>query len=73
MTEPYQPTPVELRMLAMVAEGYTRSHIGHEIGRKESAVGMTLSRLYARLGAINAPHAVAIGIRTGLIAGEVGR
>lgn len=67
----YQPTETEMRMLALVAEGHTQYTIAREIGTSQTAVAMGLSRLYARLGAINAPHAIAI--RTGLLPREVRR
>lgn len=58
---------VERFLLALVADGQTHASIGRRIGKGKSATTMQLSRIYKRLGARNAPHAVAIAIRAGLL------
>ncbi|MBQ1061307.1 LuxR C-terminal-related transcriptional regulator [Micromonospora sp. C41] len=72
--QPQQPAParpnldpIDRYVLALVADGHTYTAIGRQIGKGKSATTMHLARLYKRLGARNAPHAVAIAIRAGLL------
>ncbi|MEU4781068.1 LuxR C-terminal-related transcriptional regulator [Micromonospora sp. NPDC023633] len=60
-------TPEDVQVLQMVADGLTQQQIGKRIGATHAATSRRLQRLYARLGATNAPHAVAITIRAGLL------
>lgn len=59
--------PIEVRILTLLAAGRTHSAIAHQIGASTDTVSWRLSRLYGRIGARNATHAVAIAIRTGLL------
>lgn len=60
-------TEAERKLMAMVAAGMSYKEIAREIGRSQYATGGLLGRIYKRLGAQNAPHAVAIAIRDGWI------
>lgn len=53
-------TVLERRVLALTASGLTLSRIGYELGIPERAVRRHRARLCEKLGAANAPHAVAI-------------
>ncbi|MEU5939384.1 LuxR C-terminal-related transcriptional regulator [Micromonospora sp. NPDC047548] len=71
-TTPAAPAPERLtdgerRMLAMLAAGLSREQIGRHTGCVPTTVGRQLTRIYRRIGAINAANAVAIAIRDGLI------
>jgi DNA-binding NarL/FixJ family response regulator len=69
MTTPTRPqvTEDERLLLAMVAAGWSHDRIGRRVGRSTKAISNHMSRIYGRLGAANAPHAVAIAIHEGLI------
>ncbi|MEV4197056.1 helix-turn-helix domain-containing protein [Micromonospora globbae] len=71
MTAPTRTRPpvdsADLEILAMVADGQTTRQIGRRLGRTTNGVQSHLSRLYRRMGARNAPHAVAIAINLGLL------
>lgn len=54
-------------LLGMVADGHTHAAIARRTGLAASLVQSRLSAIYRRLGARNAPHAVAIAIRAGLL------
>lgn len=58
---------IQLRMLAMTADGFTQREIGRELGITHHAVSRALSRMYPRMGATCAAHAVAIAIRHHLV------
>ena len=56
------------QVLALVAEGFTDQEIAAELGVKMETVKSHMKNLRAALGARNRAHAVAIGMREGLIA-----
>ncbi|MEV4384373.1 LuxR C-terminal-related transcriptional regulator [Micromonospora sp. NPDC049580] len=60
-------TTEQVALLAEIAEGRTHAAIGRDRGITRSTVEHRLSVLYQRIGARNAPHAVAIAIRAGLL------
>lgn len=60
-------TDDERRLLAMTAAGLNREQIGARTGVVPGTVGRYLTRIYRKLGAVNAANAVAIAIRDGLI------
>lgn len=66
MTRPTLTTD-QVALLAQVADGRTHAAIGRDQGVTRSTVEHRLSVLYRQLGAHNAPHAVAIAIRAGLL------
>lgn len=67
MTGTPELTVVQRYLLALLADGHTHAYIGRRIGKSKSATQNQLSRLYRQIGARNAPHAVAIAIRAGLL------
>lgn len=68
MTQPTPPiTDDERLLLAMLADGWSHDRIGRRVGRSCKAISNHFSRIYGRIGAANAAHAVAIAIRDGLI------
>ncbi|MFI7072086.1 response regulator transcription factor [Micromonospora sediminicola] len=68
-TRPYRTwTPAaEHYLLALIAEGHTAAQIARRLGTSLRAVAAQKERIFRRIGAVNAPHAVAIAIRTRLI------
>ena len=67
MTGTPELTVEQRYLLALVAEGHTHAAIGRRIGISKHAAAMRLARTYRQIGAQNAPHAVAIAIRAGLL------
>lgn len=57
----------EVQVLRLVAAGYTRFEIGEQLHITERTVRTHVSRLLAAMCAVNAPHAVAIGFREGIL------
>ncbi|MEV4197057.1 LuxR C-terminal-related transcriptional regulator [Micromonospora globbae] len=57
--------PQDVRVLQMLADGLTAQQVAHRLGIGVVATRARLCRLYARIGANNATHAVAIAIRAG--------
>jgi DNA-binding CsgD family transcriptional regulator len=62
--------PSELEVLTLVAAGLTHREIARCLNVTTSAVHQRLHRLYVRIGARSAAHAVAITIRTGQLPTE---
>lgn len=54
-------------LLALVAEGRTHQQIARQLGMTRTAISRRIGRVFDDIGAINAPHAVAIALRDGLI------
>ncbi|MEC3979515.1 response regulator transcription factor [Amycolatopsis sp. H20-H5] len=57
----------ELRVLRLIAEGYSNGEIAAELGWSEHTVKNTLYDLMATLGVRNRAHAAAYAVRNGLI------
>lgn len=57
----------EIRVLALMAVGSTNREIGQELWVSEDTVKSHARHLFRKLGARDRAHAVAIGIRSGLI------
>lgn len=57
----------EKQVLRLVAKGYTRAEIAQELHIAERTVRSHMSRLLAAMCAVNAPHAVAMGFREGIL------
>lgn len=55
-------------VMTMVAAGQSQRQIAKRLGVPRYSVQSRLCRLYARIGAANAPHAVALLIGAGVIA-----
>lgn len=53
-------TVVERRIMALTAAGLTLTQIGFELGMSETTARHCRDRIYEKLGARNAAHAVAI-------------
>ena len=60
-------TPVELRVLQLVAEGRTAREIGEVLFMAEKTVKNHLSNIYRKLDVRNSSHAVAAAYRRGLL------
>ncbi len=60
-------TPVERRVLVLVAEGKVNKQIGASLGLSPLTVKNHLARIRARLGAGDKAQAVAIALRSGLL------
>jgi DNA-binding CsgD family transcriptional regulator len=56
----------ELRVLEMVAAGTPAELVAQKLHTSTHAVHQALSRLYARWGAVNAPHAVSMAYERGV-------
>jgi DNA-binding CsgD family transcriptional regulator len=57
----------ETLILQALADGYTTGDIARRLHLSPRAVATARHWLYVKLGAANAPHAVALGLRHGLI------
>jgi DNA-binding NarL/FixJ family response regulator len=57
----------ETLILQALADGFTTAEIARVLHLSPRAVATARFWLYARLGAANGPHAVALGLRLGLI------
>lgn len=66
MTAP-EPTPAQIGYLQAAADGFTSATIARKYRTTEHAVHTDLYRLYKIMGVVHRAHAVAVGIRTGLI------
>lgn len=60
-------TEIERFVLARMAEGESTKGIARLLGRAPATVMVHRVALFKRLGARNAPHAVALGYQKGLI------
>ena len=49
-TQPFQPTPAEQRVAALVAEGRTNQEVAAALFLAERTVASHLTRVYAKLG-----------------------
>ncbi|MFD7615698.1 LuxR C-terminal-related transcriptional regulator [Streptomyces sp. NPDC059802] len=83
MTAPVQvgPAPVgggpavsltahELRVLELVAHGHTHEDIAQQLFTTPKGITPTVNRAVRKLGAANAPHAVLLACRAGLLDGK---
>jgi DNA-binding CsgD family transcriptional regulator len=65
------PTPSltehELRVLELVAHGHTHEQIAGQLVMTAKGVTPTVNRAMKKLGANNAPHAVFLAVRAGLL------
>jgi DNA-binding CsgD family transcriptional regulator len=61
-------TARERQVLTHLADGYTAEQIAASLYISRSTVKQHIAGLFTKLGARNAPHAVAIACRTGILA-----
>lgn len=61
------PTAQQLRVLRWLSHGLTVQGTAYQLNMNVNTVKTHLRRLYARLGAINAAHAVRIALARGLL------
>ena len=60
-------SPVEVRVLRLIAEGNTNKEIGAQLSLTEDAVKGQVRNILAKLGANDRAHAAAIGLKRGII------
>lgn len=63
-----KPTDRELQILRGMSEGHSNGEIGRELFLSEDTVKTHARRLFQKLGARDRAHAVALGMRFGLVA-----
>lgn len=64
MTSPSKPlSPTQSTILQMIAQGDTLKRIANRLGMSEGAARHHRNMVYAKLGARNAAHAVAIAMQ----------
>ena len=57
----------EVGILRLLAEGHDKSVMANELYISENTIKTHLSRIYQKIGAVNAAHAVAIAFRAGIL------
>jgi DNA-binding NarL/FixJ family response regulator len=62
------PTPREIQVLQLVSDGLVNREIGQQLFLSEETVKSHIRHLLAKLQARSRAHAVAVGLRRGLIA-----
>lgn len=60
-------TPHQLHALRLAASGLTQAAIGRELGIDASSVGKLMTEVFRKLDAANAPNAVLLACRAGLL------
>jgi len=60
-------TPLEMQVLALMAEGLTNLQIGQQLGITESTIKSHVSTIIAKLGVASRTEAVALALRHGLV------
>jgi DNA-binding NarL/FixJ family response regulator len=60
-------SPVEMRVLRLIAEGNTNKEIAAQLAVTEDAVKGQVRNILSKLGANDRTHAVAIGLKRGII------
>jgi DNA-binding CsgD family transcriptional regulator len=60
-------TKRQREVVQLLAHGLTYEAVGHRLGITRNTVHVTVGNAHKALGALNAPHAVAIALRAGLI------
>lgn len=59
-------TPWELRVLRLVANGWTNPRLSRRFGKSVGLFEQMRTTIYRKLGAVNAPHAVKLGYERSL-------
>ncbi|MCX4801746.1 helix-turn-helix transcriptional regulator [Streptomyces sp. NBC_01214] len=72
MTAPARPelTALEATVLRMVADGWTYAEIATRLTYTTSGITSVASRMFPKLGANSAPHAVFLACRAGILDGR---
>jgi DNA-binding NarL/FixJ family response regulator len=60
-------TPRQLQVLTLVADGLTQTAAAKSLGIAYGTLEVHLQNAYTNLGAVNAPHAIYIAMKAGLI------
>jgi DNA-binding NarL/FixJ family response regulator len=60
-------SPVEVRILCLIAEGNSNKEIAEQLSLTEDAVKGQVRSILAKLGANDRAHAAAIGLKRGII------
>jgi DNA-binding CsgD family transcriptional regulator len=63
-------SPRQKEILALVAQGATDNEIALRLGLSSASVSQYMKRIRARLGACSRAHAVALGMRQGILVSE---
>lgn len=63
-------TPSELRTLKLIAKGLSAKEAGKLAGVVQDTIKCQMDSVYRRLGASNAPHAVALAFVRGILTKE---
>lgn len=63
-------TKREIEVISLLAEGWTGNEIGYKLGISINGVKKHLSRIYAKLGAVNRADAIHIAFRKGILKDE---
>lgn len=60
-------TDREREILALIADGLTHYAIARRLKLTQTAVSHYVTRIFRKLGAVNAPNAVALAMRGGML------
>lgn len=63
----WTPTPYQRRVLELLSRGLSRGDVARVFGVTIDTIKTHIQRLYRRLGATNAAHAVRLGFERGLL------
>ena len=62
-----RPAYTDIKILQLISEGLKYEEISQKLGLSKATIKNRMWRCYYKLGAINAPHAMAIAMREGYI------
>ncbi|MGW8679601.1 LuxR C-terminal-related transcriptional regulator [Streptomyces sp. NPDC055817] len=63
-------TPREVEVLRLIANGFTYEEMAEHLSIGVGGAKGAASRMMLRLGALNAPHAVLLGVQAGILKGR---
>lgn len=64
---PLNVSPAELKVLELIAEGYSAKEVGILLGKASNTVKAQLGAVRLKIGARNTSHAVLIACKQGLL------
>jgi|SRR5690348_660677 DNA-binding NarL/FixJ family response regulator len=67
VTQPATPSPRELELLALIADGFSDTEIADALSLSPKTIRRRVHMIHVKLRARSRPHAVAIALRRGLI------